>query len=129
MRLPPSVPVALDDVVLVLGHVLGMAREDDEVVRLGQLVAARVRLEVVVGQEVDVLPGPVQPRDKIEIPVAEPVRDAEVEERPREVDRPGRAADVPAVAPAVAVRVPEVVRLPRVRREDDGDARRSGRAS
>ena len=73
------------------------------------------------------LPGPVQPRDEVQIPVAEAERDAEVEERALEVDRPCRAAHVPAVAPAVAVRVPEVVRLPRVRREDDGDAR--GRAA
>jgi hypothetical protein len=100
-----------------------MAGKDDEVVRVRQLVAGREGLEVVVGQEVHVLPGAVQPGDEVEIPVAEAERDAEVEERPLEVDVSRGAADVPAVAPAVAVLVPEVVRLPGVRREDDGDVR------
>jgi len=49
-------------------------------------------------------------------------RHPEVEERALQPDRPLRAAHVPAVAPAVSVRVVEVVGLPRVRREHDGDA-------
>ena len=116
-----QVAIALDDVVRVRRDVLGVAREDDEVVRRCQPIAARERRDVVVREEVDLLPGPVQPGDEVEVPVPEPVRDAEVEKRARKVDASCRAAHVPAVAPAVAVLVPEVVGLPGVRGEHDGD--------
>src|SRR5207247_7567343 len=51
-------------------------------------------------------------------------RHAEVEERPLERDA-RMSADVPRVAPAVAVRVLEVVRGPGIRGEHDGDAVRA----
>src|SRR6185312_637067 len=104
-----EVAVALDDVVDVPGHVLLVAREDDEVVRAAQLVAALDALEVVVREEVDLLAGPAQPRNEAQVPVVEAEGHAEVEERPREVDGRARPADVPAVAPTVAVGVEEVV--------------------
>ena len=63
-----------------------MAGKDDEVVRARELVTALERLEVVVGQVLDLLAGLVQPRDEVEVPVAEAERHAEVEERAREVD-------------------------------------------
>src|SRR6185503_10653318 len=47
-----EVAVALDDVVRVLGHVLGVSWEDDEVVQLPHPVAARDALEVVVREHV-----------------------------------------------------------------------------
>ena len=117
-----EVAVALDDVVRVLRHVFRVAREDDEVVGRGQLVAGTDGRKVVVGEKVGSPSGPIQPGDEVEIPVAEPVGHAEVEEGPREADAHGRAADIPAVSPAVAVCVPEVVGLPGVRRQDDGHA-------
>src|SRR5262245_1485166 len=107
-------------------HVLRVTRVHDEDVSSSEHVAVAECRHVVGGEEVDPLPGPVQPGDEVEIPVAEPKRDAEVEERPGELDAPRRAAHVPAVAPAIAVRVPEVVRLPGVRGQDDGDARERG---
>src|SRR4029453_11967327 len=70
----------------------------------------------------------VPDRDEEETAEPKPNGHAEVEERPREIDAPGRVADVPAVAPTVAVQVPELVRLPCVRREDDGDARERSQA-
>ena len=54
-----EVAEARDHVVLVTRHVLLVAGEDDEVVAPRELVAARDRVEVVVGDEVDLLPGPV----------------------------------------------------------------------
>ena len=121
-QVPAQVAVAPQHVVRVLGRVLLVAGEDDEVVRPRERVAAPERLQVVVGEHVGALAGPVQPRHEGQVPVLEPERDAEVEVRPREVDAADRAGDVPAVAPAVAVLVVEVVRLPGVRREDDRDA-------
>src|ERR671926_107735 len=50
---------------------------------------------------------------------------AEVAVPTNEVDAPDPPVHIPRVAPAVAVLVVEVVRLPRVRREDDGDAVRA----
>ena len=98
-----------------------MSGEDDQVVRPPQRVAARDALEVVVGEEVDLLVRAAEPGDEAEVPVAEAEGNAEVEERALEVDGRARAADVPAVAPAVAVGVEEVVGLPGVRREHDRD--------
>ena len=51
-----EVAEALDDVVRVLGDVLGVPGEDDEVVEPAQLLAARERLEIVLGEEVGRLP-------------------------------------------------------------------------
>src|SRR5206468_508672 len=90
-------------------------------VRTPQRVAACCSLEVVVGEEIDLFAAAAQPRDEAEVPVAEAGRDTEVEERTPQVDCPARAADVPAVAPAVAVGVEEVVGLPGVRGEHDRD--------
>src|SRR5205807_5531524 len=118
-----EVAVALDAVVRVPSDVLLVPGEDDEVVARGQLVPASELLEVVVRQEVDALLRPVQPGDERQVPVAEAVGNAEVEERTPQVDAPDRGAHVPAVAPAVAVCILEVVRLPGVRREHDGDTR------
>ena len=87
-----------------------------------ELVAARDRVDVLVAQEVDLFAGLLQPREEREVPVVEAERQAEVEERPRQVDGAVAPADVPGVAPAVAVRVGEVVGLPRLRREHDRDA-------
>src|SRR5262249_18730618 len=103
-QIPAVVPIPADDVVLVLGHVLLMPREDEQVVPLRELVATADAVEVVVGEEVDLLAGPVEPRDEVEVPVVEAERNAEVEKRTLEVDA-GVPADVPRVAPAVAVRV------------------------
>ena len=62
-----------------------MAGKDEQVVAAGELGAAQA-LEVVVRQEVDALPGPVEPGDELEVPVAEPERNAEIEEGTLQVD-------------------------------------------
>src|SRR5438270_5872127 len=54
-----------------------------------------------------------------------PWGDAKVEERALQVDAAVPTADVPRVAPAIPVPVREVVRRPRVRREDDRDPLRA----
>ena len=110
-------------VELVRGHVLLVAREHDQVVTASELVAARDPPDVLVAQVVDLLPGLLKPREEREVPVVKSERDSEVEERPSQVDRVGQAAHVPRVAPAVPVRVREVVGLPGLRREHDGDPR------
>ena len=118
---PAEVAVAPDDVVDVLGHVLLVPGENDQVVRAPQGIAAADPLEVVIREVVDLLARPLQPRDEAQVPVPEAKGDAEVEVGPAQVDRPGGAADVPAVAPAVAVLVEEVVGLPGVGGEHDRD--------
>ena len=124
-EIPADVAIPLDHVVPVTSHVFLVARKDDEIVVPCELVAARDRAEVVVREEVDRPAGLVQPRDELEIPVVEAKRHPEVEIRARQVDVALAAADVPGVAPAVAVRVGEVVRLPRLRREHDGNPLRA----
>src|SRR6266511_302473 len=79
-EIAPRVPEALDRVVRVPRDVLLVAGEDEEVVAAREFCTAEA-LDVVVRQEVDALPGPVQPGDELEIPVVEPEWDAEVEER------------------------------------------------
>src|SRR5207244_782473 len=116
------VAVTLDHVVLVTRHVLLVAGEDDEVVALREFVPARQAVEVVVGKEVDRLPGAVEPRDELEVPVVEAKGDAEVEEGTAQIHAPVASGDVPRIAPAIPVGIREVVRRPGVRREDDGDA-------
>ena len=65
----------------------------------------------------------LEPCEEGEIPVVEAKGDPEVEERPGQIDRVGSPTQVPRVAPTVAVRVREVVGLPGLGREHDGDAR------
>ena len=117
-----EVAVPLDRVVLARRHVLAVPGVDDEVVRLRQLVAGE-RFDVRLGKEVDRLLRPVEPVQEPLVVAVEERGNAAVEIRAVKgralVRRPG----VPRVAPAVAVGVPEVVRLPGVGREDDGDAR------
>src|SRR5207253_735491 len=75
-----DVPVAADDVVRMTRYVLLVPGEHDQVVPARELVAAANGVEVVVGEEVDALPGPVQPGDEVEIPVVEAEGNSEVEE-------------------------------------------------
>src|SRR6185436_2074246 len=124
-EVPSVVAVTLDDVVRMTRDVLLVPGEDDKVVTTRELVAARNRLEVVVGEEVNSAAGLVQPRDELEIPVVEAEGNAEVEERSAEVDASMLARDVPRVAPPVTVSVREVVRRPGIRREHDCDAMRA----
>ena len=119
-----EVAVALDDVVGVRGHVLAVAREDDEVVEPRELVAARrasrsssARMSARAGSSR--ASGGTGSRSG-----------GSVAER-RGRGRAGRAAreeGLPrtSVPPAVAVRVVQVVRLPGVRRQDGRDALRGG---
>ena len=60
-QVPAAVAVARDQVVRMARDVLVVAGEDDQVVELRQRRRARKPLEVVVGEEIDLLPGPVQP--------------------------------------------------------------------
>ena len=69
IRLPPRLRV-LDQVELVLGHVLGVAREDDEVVEPDQLFARRDRLEVGLGDDVRRLPGLEEPAEEVDVVLA-----------------------------------------------------------
>ena len=118
---PAEVAEALDHVVGVLGHVLAVAREDDEVVLLPELVAAREQLEVVVREDVRVATRLLEPAEEREVVAEETRRHASFAIGPVEHDR-RLTARVPRVAPPVPVRVVEVVGLPGVRRENDGDA-------
>ena len=119
-----AVAVALDDVVGVLGHVLGVAGEDDEVVGARR---ARPRWANASrsSSERKSTCFPVRFSQAMKSRSQSRKRNGTPKSRngPREVDAPSRVADVPAVAPAVAVRVPEVVGLPGVRREHDRNAR------
>ena len=121
-----EVAIALDDVVRVRGHVLAVTGEDDEVVEPAQLVAARERLEIVVREDVGLPAGLLEPAEEREVVAPEAGRDAPVAVRPVEPHR-REAARVPGVAPAVTVRVVEVVGLPGVRRKNRSDARLAGR--
>ena len=118
MRRPPRSRNRCDDVVGVLGDVLGVAGEDDQVVEPSQLVAARKELEVVLREEVGCLSGLADELEERHVRAPEPGRRAALAVGPVQADR-RVAARVPGVAPAVAVRVVEVVRLPGVRRHHD----------
>src|SRR2546421_122566 len=118
---PAEIAEAPDYVVGVRRHVLLMLRKDDQVVGPAQGVAGADAGEVVVGEPVHLLARPAQPRDERQVPIAEAVREASARIRPAQVDPGDRAAHLPGVTPAVAVLVGEVVRLPGVGREDDGD--------
>ena len=76
-----------DDVVRELRHVLRVAGEDDEIVRTREIVPGLEQLEVVVGQVFDPLAGLVEPRDEVEVHVAEAEGHAEVEEGAAQVDQ------------------------------------------
>src|SRR5207244_2491733 len=102
-KVPACVAVMLDHVVLMSCDVLLVSREDDEVVPPCQLLAAGDGTEIVVGEEVHRSAGPVEPRDELQVPVVEAKRHAEVEKGPLQVDAAVAPADVPRVAPAVAV--------------------------
>ena len=121
-----EVAIALHDVVLVLGRVLLVSGEDDEVVRTRERVPVRKRVKVGVRQELDSLGGLGDPGNEGQVPVSESEGYAEVEEGTRRVDSMDGARHVPAVSPTVAVGVAKVVGLPRVSGEHDRDAR--GRA-
>ena len=86
---------------------------------LAELVAGREPLEVVVGEDVGVAARLLEPAEEREVVAEEPGRHAALPVWTVEHDG-RRAARVPGVAPAVAVRVVEVVGLPCVGRQDDG---------
>ena len=109
-------------VVLVARHVLGVAREDDEVVVGDQLLGGPDRLEVRLGQDVGLLAGLAQPAEEVDVVLAPLRRHAAPDEHPPESGGALGALRVPRVAPAVPVGVAEVVGLPRVRRHHDRDA-------
>ena len=117
-----AVAVALDQVVEPSRHVLGVAREHDQVVGRTKRVRRRECLEVLVAVHVDVLARLREPVLEAEVVAAVAVRDATVRVRAGHVDDVGAPAGVPGVAPAVAVGVVEVVGLPRRRRQHHGDA-------
>ena len=119
-----GVAVLLDDVVLVCRHVLGVARKDDQVVERGEVAARADLVEILLGEDVGRQPRPRHPDEERKLVAVDPRRHAEICERPGERDAEIAASGVPGVAPAVAVSVVEVVRLPRVRREHDRDAAR-----
>src|SRR5438093_1275875 len=70
---------------------------------------------------------PVRP-DEALVVAAEVRRHASIEKRPSEVDPPYVWVGIPGVADPVAVRIPEVVCLPGVRREHDRDTVRAEEA-
>ena len=116
----------LHDVVRMLGHVLGVPGEDDEVVEPAQLVTVRERLEVVLGEHVRRAAGAAEELEERNVGATEPGRRAALPVGPRQAHR-RVAARVPRVAPAVAVGVVEVVGLPRVRRHHHRLAHRAER--
>ena len=67
-------------------------------------------------------PGPCEPVQEREVVAPEVVRDATAQVRAAEAHGLVLPLGVPGVAPAVAVLVAQVVRLPRQSRHDDGDA-------
>src|SRR5439155_27284612 len=73
------------------------------------------------------VPARAEPADDRGVEIAKAPRDTGVQVRTADVDGAARAVDVPAVPPAVAVRVGEVVGLPRVRRQNDRDPARAER--
>ena len=104
------------------GHVLVVAGQDDEVVAPREGLRRRHPVEVLVGEEVGAAPRLPEPAQERQVVAAEERRQAVAHVRtvePRALAPVGR---VPAVAPPVPVPVAQVVRLPRARREDDGDA-------
>jgi hypothetical protein len=119
-----EVPVRADHLVDMVRHVLLMAGEHDQVVGASERGGAAHPLEVVVGEEVGLQLVDPEPADEPEVVGAEVGRDAVVEVRAGEHEGAVAATRVPGIAVPVAVAVPEVVGLPRVGRQDDGDARR-----
>src|SRR5919109_1268636 len=113
--------------VHVTGHVLLVPGEDDQRGEGRTLPAAPEPVEVGVGEVVRWVVPPRGPVQEVLVVLGEVGRDPAVEEGPVEADpqrdRSRLRSDVPRVAPAVAVRVLEVVGLPRVRGEHDGDVR------
>ena len=87
-----------------------------------QLLGRADRLEVRLGQDVRLLAGRGEPAEEVDVVLAPLRRDAAPDEHAAEAGGALGALGVPGVAPAVAVGVAEVVRLPRVRRHHDGDA-------
>ena len=125
-----EIAVALHDVVDLLRHVLLVTREDDEVVELREVVARRELLEVFVGEVVRLLARVHEEAQEPALQRAVVRRLPRVEVRPSERDVVPLRIAVPRVGLAVAVRVVEVVGLPRVGRQHDRDAidSRHGRA-
>ena len=119
-----EVAEVLDQVELMPRHVLGVAREDDEVVEGSQLLAGANRLEVGLGEELRLLARRVEPAEEADVVLPPLRRHAAAKEHPAELRGALRALRVPGVAPAVPVGVAEVVGLPRVRRDHDRDAAR-----
>ena len=119
-----QIAVAPDQVVLVSGRVLLVTGKDDQVVIAREEVAVCDVLEIQVGEEIHVSAG-AEPADDRGIEIAEAVRDSRVGVRPVDVDSAKGPVHVPAVSPAVAVGVGEVVRLPGVRRQNDRDPARA----
>ena len=115
-----AVAKAGDGGQLAVGDVLVVAREDDQVVGRGEACRGR-GLQLVIGDRVHrdaVLDQPLLERHVV---AAEERRDATPQERARQIDGGRWPARVPGVTPAVAVGVVEVVGLPRVGRDHDGD--------
>ena len=59
-----GVAVLLDDVVLVCGHVLGVARKDDQAVERGEVAARADLVEILLGEDVGRQPRPRQPDEE-----------------------------------------------------------------
>ena len=115
------IPISLREVVRMTCDVLLMPREHDQAVTGSEPSSIRDALKVCIGEKVDLLPRAVKPVQETQIAGSKVTRYAAVKEGPRQVDRADACGHVPGVAPAVPVRVPEVVGLPGVRRQHDRD--------
>ena len=106
-----------------------MPAEHDEVVEAGERIAVQ-HLEVGLGEVVRLLAALGEPAKEAEVVLAVLRRHTPPQKRATEPYRALRPLGIPGVAPAVAVLVAEVVRLPGVRGDDHGDTRRAelGRA-
>src|SRR6185312_1448288 len=116
----PEVAKAGRRVVCVPGHVLVVAEEDDEPVEPPQPLRPDP-VELAVRDEVDALALAVEPAQEPELVRADARRYTAMQVRPGQVDALDGVVCVPGVTDPVAVDVAVVVRLPSVRREDDGD--------
>jgi hypothetical protein len=112
-----QVPVAPDEREHVLGHVLLVAGEDDQVVARDEAVAGRDGVQVLVRVEVGAVAAVREPVDE----ATRPLRQRTAQEGAPQVDRLHVWIRVPGVAVPVPVGVAQVVRGHRVGRDHDRD--------
>src|SRR5204862_8108795 len=115
-----QIAVPPDQAELVGRHVLLVAGKHDQVVTPREQVGSGDVPEIQVREEIELLAGTEPARDRRGA-IMEAEGNPVVDVRPADVDGAEGAVDVPAVAPAVALRVGKVVGLPGVGWQNNRD--------